>query len=541
MTSLLDMPLKERTLGRLLAKRAEFSGDRTCLMFEDETFTYRQANELTNRLANGLLSAGVRSDDHVALIIDNKPDMLWVNFAIARIGGVIVPVNTAAKEDLLAYYINHSDSSVVIVDAAHLDRYLAVQDRCPAVRMLCVYEGEAFDVADAQSRSRVPVVGWSDVLATSVEPPAVTVRFDQLAYILYTSGTTGPSKGSMVSHATAIGIVMKYVRAFGYREDDVLYTCLPLFHSNALNTSALPAFLAGGTLALSRRFSARNFWSEVRRYGATQFSLLSAMINIIWNRPPGPEDRDHKVRLCQILPTPPFFNEFQERFGVKITSVYSLTDFGMGSILGPDHPPEKWRSAGRVQPDVAVAILDKDDMPLPIGAVGEICLRNNEPWICRQGYYKMPEAYMKACRNLWFHSGDRGYLDEDGYLYWVDRVKDSIRRRGENVSAWEVEQIIERHPAVAEAAAFAVRSELSEDEVMVSVVRKEGCALEAQELIRYCDAHMAYFMVPRFVDFMDSLPKTMSQKIEKYKLRQSAESRLGEIWDRERAGIALTR
>lgn len=375
----------------------------------------------------------------------------------------------------------------------------------------------------------------------SAEDPPVEVRFDQLAYILYTSGTTGPSKGSTVPHATAIGIVMKYVRAFKYTEDDVLYTGLPLFHSNALNTSAFPAFFAGGTLALSRRFSASRFWEDVKTFGATQFSLLSAMINIIWNRPPGPEDRDHKVRLCQILPTPPFFHEFQERFGVKIVSLYSLSDFGMGSILEPDHPPEKWRSAGKVQPDVAVAILDEDDMPLPTGQVGEICLRNMEPWICRQGYYKMPEAFMKACRNLWFHTGDRGYLDEDGYLYWVDRLKDSIRRRGENVSAYEVEQIIERHPAVAEVAAFAVRSEMSEDEVMVTVVRKDGATLEPEELVKYCDGQMMYFMVPRFIEFIDVLPKTMSQKVEKYKLKQSAEQRLGEIWDRERSGIKLTR
>ena len=541
MDSLLDMPVKERTLGGMLAKRAELSGDRTCLVFEDESFTYGQADAISNRLANGLLANGVRPGEHVALMLDNKPDMLWINFAIARIGGVIVPVNTAAKEDILAYYINQSDACVVIVDAAHFERLSAVLGRCPNVRMICVHEEGGFNLAANQANSTLPLVAWRQLAAGSSDAPPVEVRFDQLAYILYTSGTTGPSKGSMVPHATAIGIVMKYVRAFGYTDADTLFTCLPLFHSNALNCSALPAILSGATLALSRRFSASRFWDDVKKHGATQFTLLSAMINIIWNRPPGPGDRDHKARMCQILPTPPFFNEFQDRFGVKITSVYSLTDFGMGSILGPDHPPEKWRSAGCVQPDVSVAILDEDDMPLPVGKVGEICLRNDQPWICRQGYYKMPEAFMKACRNLWFHTGDRGYLDQDGYLYWVDRLKDSIRRRGENISAWEVEQIIERHPAVAEVAAFAVRSDLSEDEVMVTVVTKEGARLTFEELVRHCDANMMYFMVPRFVEFVEAMPKTMSQKIEKYKLRQAAEARLGEIWDRERAGIKLTR
>lgn len=535
---MLDLPLHERTLGTLLAVQARSHAERPCLLFEGARFTYGEADRLANRLANGLLAVGIQAGDHVALLLDNKPEIVWLHFALARIGAVPVPINTAAKGELLSYYLQNSDSCAVVLDAALLPRLLAVQEDCKALRLGVVVSepgGPTREVAP------LPLIDYAELLSETAEAPDAAIRFSDLAHIFYTSGTTGPSKGCMVAHATAIGISTKYVSTFGYTSRDILYTCLPLFHGNAFNCTLLPALLCGATVALSRRFSASRFWSEIRHSGATQFTLLSAMTTILWKRPESPEDRDHSARLCQVVPVPEFFHAFERRFGVKLTSLYSLSDFGLGAMLPPDHPPEKWRSAGRVQSDVAVAILDDDDLPLPPGEVGEICLRNLEPWICRQGYYGMPEAFLKACRNLWFHSGDRGYLDADGYLYFVDRKKDAIRRRGENVSAYEVEQIIARHPAVLEVAAYPVRSELSEDEVMVSVVLRKDEALEAAALVGFCAENMAYFMVPRYVEFVEALPKTMTEKVEKYRLRQSAEARLDRIWDRERAGVAVAR
>jgi crotonobetaine/carnitine-CoA ligase len=535
-----ELPLHRRTFANLIAAQAERHGDRSFLLFEDRRFSYADAHLVSNRVANGLAAAGVGHGDHVAFFLDNKPEVLWLHFACAKIGAVPVPINTAAKGELLAYYLTNSDSVAIVLDAAVAGRFLAVEATCPKLR-LAVIVGDGSPGENLTRELRTPAIDYRELEQAADTTPDSPARFSDIAHIFYTSGTTGPSKGCMVAHATALGISQKYVRNFGYRSDDILYTCLPLFHGNAFNCTMLPALLAGAAVALSRRFSASRFWDEIRAFRATQFTLLSAMINIIWNRPESPLDHEHHARLCQVIPTPDCFHDFERRFKVKFVSLYSLSDYGLGAMLGPDHPPDKWRSAGKIMPDVAVAILDDDDLALPVGEVGEICMRSNEPWNCRQGYYGMPEAFLAACRNFWFHTGDRGYLDADGYLYFIDRKKDVIRRRGENISAYELEQIVQRHPAVAEVAAFPVRSAMSEDEVMVSVVRSPEAPLTAETLVDYCAANMAYFMVPRYVEFIDALPKTMTQKVEKFKLRQSAEQRLDHIWDRERLGIVVSR
>jgi crotonobetaine/carnitine-CoA ligase len=315
-----------------------------------------------------------------------------------------------------------------------------------------------------------------------------------------------------------------------------------MFHGNAWLCSVMPALVSDAGLAVSRRFSASTIWDELRRYGATQFNSLGAMTNFIWSRPPDPRDRDHKVRQVMVVPTPrEFYHDFEKRFGVAFTSVYALTDCGMVTARGPADPPDKWASGGKACEHVEVRIVDEDDFALPPGQIGEIVVRTREPWIYAQGYYNMPEATARANRNLWFHTGDRGYLDADGYIYFVDRKKDAIRRRGENISSYEVEQIILKHPFVLDVAVFPVTSEHSEDEVMATVVLREGRSLTPAALIDFCQANMAYFMVPRFLEFAAQLPKTMTEKVEKYKLRGAAEERLGEIWDREKAGIKVTR
>jgi crotonobetaine/carnitine-CoA ligase len=241
------------------------------------------------------------------------------------------------------------------------------------------------------------------------------------------------------------------------------------------------------------------------------------------------------------VPTPEFSTEFEQRYNVRISSIYSLSDFGMATILAPTDPRDKLRSAGRPIAEMAVAILDEHDLPMPAGQTGEICLRNNAAWFGRQGYYKMAETFLGATRNLWFHTGDRGWLDDDGYLYFAGRNKELIRRRGENISAILVEEIIRSHPAVAHVAVFAVRAEFLEDEVMAAIVPKSGHSLDCAELVNFCAPRMAYFMVPRFVEQVSELPVTPTGKVEKYKLREAAEQRLAEVWDREKSGIVLER
>ncbi len=544
MTSLRELepiPVHDRTMGRILARQAARNGDKTYLLFEGRRYSYREVDAITTRVANGLQALGIRKGDHVALLLDNRPEILWLYFALGKLGGVSVPINAAAKGELLAYFLNQSDSVAIVTEAGYVDRFLVVQAQCPEIRRAVVLDENGPAAAALASRFAIPVTDYAELESGADTPITTEVRFNDRFCLFYTSGTTGPSKGNVFTHCNALSAPIARVGFFGYQREDILYVCLPLFHGNALLGGCLPGLVADATVALSRRFSASNFWKEVRAAGATKFNLLSAMVNILWAQPERPDDNDGILRQTTMVPIPEFGLKFAERFNLQLTSVYSLSDYGNATVLPPGHPPEKYRSAGKPRPEMQVAILDDDDFPVPPGEAGEICLRANAPWIAAQGYYNMPQETLKAYRNLWFHTGDRGYFDADGYLYFVDRKKDAMRRRGENISAWEVEQIISRHPAVAEVAVFPVRAEMAEDEVMATIVLRPQMKVEPAELIRFCQDNMAYFMVPRFLELVEEMPKTMTQKVQKFRLQEAAQQRLPEIWDREKAGIKVTR
>jgi len=534
--------IRERVLGRIVADKAREQGDRPFIHFEGRTVSYRELDVLSNKLANGLAALGVSKGTHVALMIENKPEIVLLYVALGKLGAVSVPLNTAAKGELLAYYLEQSDSVVLVADATLVHRLGAIGGRVPKLR-------NVFSIAEAgQQQPAVGSIGWpiadyAELLARSPQSaPDVDVRFNDLHSLLYTSGTTGPSKGNLSTHSHMVSCGVVLAQTYGYRADDVLYVCLPVFHGNAWLCSVLPALIADASVVMVRRFSASGFWDDIRRFGVTQFNSLGAMTNFLWSQPPSPTDRDHKVRQVMVVPTPKqIYHQFEERFGIKFTSVYALTDCGMVTVRGPDDPPSKWESGGKPAPYCEMRIVDDDDFELPRRTPGEIVVRTKEPWIFAQGYYNMPESTTSTLRNLWFHTGDRGWMDEDGYIYFVDRKKDAIRRRGENISSFEVEQMILMHPAVLDVAAFPVLSEHTEDEVMVSVVRRDGATLTEAELVQHCNDNMAYFMVPRYVEFMPQLPKTMTEKIEKYKLKQDAQARLSEIWDREKSGIVVKR
>ena len=400
--------------------------------------------------------------------------------------------------------------------------------------------GEAGATLARSGKPCVDLAAFAD--ASAAEPDRSAVLASDPQYIMYTSGTTGPSKGVISPHSQAHGIGRSLAQNFGYREDDVLFTCLPLFHANALWYSAYAALWADCALAVSPRFSASSFWDEIRASGATQFNALGAMTNILLRAPASPRDREHRVRQAMLVPlSPETYREVSERFGVQVTSLYAMTETFAVTIFTPDDPVAKGASAGRPRGLAEIQIVSDEDDPLAPGEVGEICVRPCEPGIVMSGYYKMPEATVRDTRNLWLHTGDRGRVDHDGYLYFVDRKKEAIRRRGENISAYEVEMLIARHPSVLEVAAVPVASELTEDEVMVYVVCRSGCTVSEEELVRFANQNMAHFMVPRFVHFIDALPKTASEKIEKYKLKTWAEQNRASLWDREAAGMKLHR
>ena len=534
--------LEQRTIGRILADKAARVGDKPWLLWQERVYTYGDLERMTNRYANGFTALGIRKGDHVAVMLPNCPEFFWVIWGLGKIGAVAVPINTAAKGELLRYFIDQSDSTWMVVDEEFAERLKAVKGQLSKIR--CYQYLGARSARDAViADGRVPVIDLRDVERESeAAPPVDAVHYDDLHLIMYTGGTTGPSKGVMSPHAQAHGVGLSLVSHYGYRPDDVLYVCLPLFHGNALWYSCYPALWADAAIALAPRFSASQFWSDVRRYGATQFNTLAAMTNILWKLPASEQDRDHKLRLCMTVPVPKeIYDEFEARYHVTITAVYAMTETFPVTLYTPHEPADKHGSAGKPPGYVDMKIMDEHDRPLPAGQTGEICVRPQEPGLMMQGYYNMPEATLKEMRNCWFHSGDRGYVDEDGYLYFVERTKETIRRRGENISAYEVELIICRHPKVLEAAAVPVPSELGEDDLMVFLVLRPGERVTAEDIVAFCSENMAYYMVPRFIEFIDALPKTPSEKIEKYKLKKLAEERRATLWDREKMGIKVTR
>jgi len=526
--------LRHWTTGEVLARRAALHPSHPFLRYapDGRSYTYADLHRSTTGIARAMMQAGISKGDHVAIVSPNCPEWLLANFALGKMGAVSVPINTTAKATLLEYYLSHADCVAAVVAGACLEDFAPVAKRLPKLRHVFVIgaEGPARELLASPSLRATAFPAD----ATSDEPIDNDVRFSDLAYLLFTSGTTGPSKAIMIPHGAAWFWGKHSVRHRYFLRDDVDYVCMPLFHANALLLSTTTALMAGSSVVLDERFSASRFWDRIRQYGATRFNAIGAIANFLWAKAPSHADRDHRVRVCALAPPPPFVHGFMERFGVRVISGYALSDYGFGCAIPLDAPPEKSFSLGQVCDGVAVRVVDEDDFSVPVGELGEIVMRMEQPGAAPSGYYKMPEATVAAWRNLWFHTGDRGYFDADGYLYLTDRKKDVIRRRGENISAYEVESVIAMHDAVLQVAVYPVRSEHSEDEVAASIVLRPGMRMTAQELVAFCEKGMSGHMVPRYLEFVPELPLTPTNKVEKYKLKQRAEAGRDSLWDRER-------
>jgi crotonobetaine/carnitine-CoA ligase len=537
-----DYELHERTMGRILAEKAARIPDQTFLIWEGQRWSYAELEAMTNRYAHGFEALGIGHGDHVAVMLPNCAEFFWVCWGLGKIGAVAVPINTAAKGEMLRYFVDQSDATCVVVDDEWVDRVAAIASQLGKVERY-VYRGPHKTAVRGLGARGVPVHTLAQLDSGDDSPPPLdAVSHDDTHLIMYTSGTTGPSKGVMCPHSQGHAVGRALALDYGYRPDDVLYTCLPLFHGNAIWYTCYAALWADAAIALSPRFSATRFWDEIRASGATQFNTLGAMTNIIWKLPPGPHERETRLRLCMAVPVPrEIYAEMQARYGVTITSVFAMTENFAMTRFTPDDPPDKAGSAGSPRGACELRIVDDDERDLATGQVGEIWMRPLQPGSTMKGYYKMAEATANEFVGDWFKTGDRGHLDADGYLYFVDRKKEAIRRRGENISAYEVELILSRHPAILEVAAIPVASEMSEDDVMVYVVREPGETLAHADVVQFAAEHMSYFMVPRFVEFIDELPKTASEKLEKYKLKRDAQERRAELWDREKEGIEVKR
>jgi crotonobetaine/carnitine-CoA ligase len=516
---------------RFLEDRAAASSQQTFFTYQEKNFAYGDFNLLVNRIAHCLLDAGVLAGTRVAVLMDTSPEYLALWFALAKIGAIEIPINTAYHGDMLLHPLVVSDATMCIIDAGYRHAFEALAG-ATAVRTVYVRGG------NAGSRSAL-YRDFAELLAPNrTQNPDVTIDHDEVSCVIFTSGTTGRSKGVLLSHhyLTAYGYMYAEINAL--RDDDVIMNFLPFFHI-AAKFLTIATLVCGGKMRLLPRLSISTFLDEVRAFGVTNFVGVGGICNMLLSRPPDPSDLETTIRTIYAVPDPAdIHEELERRFKCTITTVYGSTEAGLPIVRGA---ADEYRpgSCGRASPYYEVAIVDEYDNELPVGLAGEVVVRPKRPFLVASGYIGMADRTVAAWRNLWLHTGDRARADADGWFYFEDRVTDSIRRRGENISSFEVEMLVGKHPAVAEVAAVSAESEIGEGEVRVFLILRNGHTATHEELMHYCSKVMPYFMVPRFIDIVEELPRTPTAKVEKYKLRTVA---IGpQTWDREKHGWKIAR
>jgi crotonobetaine/carnitine-CoA ligase len=521
----------EWVVSALVEDRAERFGERVAVEAAGERITYGELADRAARVAGALAALGVAPGDRVATMLPSSPDYLAAWFGVAWAGAVDVPVNTDLKGELLAHVLRESEARLMVLDARWLERLEGLE--LPDLARLVVV-GPAPEVGPG-GRPATPLAA-----ALAHDPaPRVPRRESDLVYVMYTSGTTGPSKGVMHANRSALWNVRSWIDILELTEGDVAHSMFPLFHVTARSAVVTSTIWAGGRIALRDGFSPARFWDDVRASGATFFAYMGAVIQLLWAQDERSDDADNALRVAFGAAAPPAILEaFERRFGVELLEVYGSTELGPATAPRPGGR-RRLGTMGWSCPHVTLEIHDPDDDPLPPGAAGEICARPAVPYGIFQGYWRRPEETLRAFRNLWFHTGDAGRLDDDGFLTFTDRLKDSLRRRGENISSFEVERAVQAHPDVAECAAYAVPSELTEDEVMVAVVPRAGRTLDLDGLVAFCVETMPRFMVPRYLRVVDALPKTPSQRVQKFRLREQGVT--PDTLDREALGVVLPR
>lgn len=508
------------TLSAIVETQAEELGDKPFMLFEDRVISFVQLNREVNRVANGLRDLGVKAGVGVSLMMANCPEWLFVYLATQKLNSYAVPINTALKADGLRHIIDHSDSRLLVIDDSFIDEIVALQDSLPKLEKIIAYRVENKPLPQ----------GWldlADVMNASDDNPRVEIREGEISAILYTSGTTGLPKG-VVSRYRPMPFPPAGGLGAALGGDDIMYTCLPLFHANALSLTTLRALTTGTTMVLSKRFSASRFWDEIRRYGVTTFNALGAMIPILLKQPVRDNDGDNPVKTVFSAACPAnVWEEFENRYKVHIIEGYGAVDGGGFAVMNIGNAPKG--SIGK--PANPYRLVDDDGNDVPVGTSGELIFKVDDYNARRVEYYKNEEAGNARIVDGWFHTGDMLHADADGNLYFDDRKTDSLRRRGENISAWEVEREINAHPAVLESAVFGVPSDLGEDDVMAVVQLKPGEQLTAEKLIGHCEKRLAKFMIPRYVEFRETLPKTGTHRTQKSILKREGVG--PKTWDRE--------
>lgn len=522
-----------RTLGQVLRIQARRRPDVAFVLSDSVSWSYGEVDRLADRLAAGLCGLGVGRGDNVAILSGNTPELVPLVFAINRLGAVWVPTDTSFRGPWLERTLLDGRAKVLVTDPGSAPALSGILDETPIEHVVVIGDAEGFSGGHASVHS------FEDMARSSVQPPRVEVAYGDTSAILWTSGTTGRPKGVMQSHNAWIRAALLGAASARTSIDDVLYCCLPMYNSAAWVSVIFRALVAGVPFGMDPAFSVTTFWDRTKHFQATQAFTLGAMHIFLWNAPARDDDWDNPVRCMGAVPMPEELMEpFKKRFGVEIIQQGYGQSEVMGLISRIDGPDQSWNpgTVGSPLPGIEVRLLDSEDREVPLGSVGEFCVRPTEPFVLFNGYFADPEATVAATRNLWYHTGDLGRMDADGEFYFVDRLRDLIRFKGRSVSSLAVEEVVRSHPDVAQVAAFGVPSEVmpSEAEIMVVVVVREGGSVEAADLAGFVADNAPHYFVPRYVDFIEELPRTPTGKVQKFLLRQRGVTPT--TWDREVEG-----
>ncbi len=550
------------TFNDVVKHKAETIGDKKFLTYIrdfdkgiDEEYTYRDFHLQSNRLGNGLLKLGLKKGDGISLMEINSPEFLFTLFATFKLGAYAVLINTALMGPSLQYIVDHSESKAFVIHWNLLKKYLDIKDELPNIKYIIV------DVNEAPADFKLPegIISLQEVMKASDDDIETDINFKEKCMLMYTSGTTGLPKATTSFYGKSFGgmslnLFTTIATLMGGTENSIFFTCLPLFHGNALQLTTLPGFFSEIPVVLSKRFSASRHFNICRKYHVTNFNTLGAIPQFLLKQPERPIDGTNNVQVVISAACPKeLVIPFEKRFNVKIKEFYGAVDGG-GYLLGPFF--EKMEDVpngtmGKPLPGTFADIMDENGNLMGPDDVGELVFLVKKAELDQRKvvYYKDKEASNNKIREgndgqLWFHTDDLATKDKNGWFYFVDRKKDSIRRRGENIAAWSVERVINLHEKVLESAAYGIKSsqvgeDYAEDEVMVSIALKPGEAVKPEEILDFCQGKMAYFMIPRFIEFVDSLPKSEVHRVLKQSLKERGVTET--TYDREKTDYIIKR
>jgi crotonobetaine/carnitine-CoA ligase len=529
-------PRSQWVLPAILEAQAIARADRPFLSWQDggRSHSFAEVNATVNRLAHGMRTFGIHKGDFVGILLPNCLEFLYSWFALSKLGAVEVAISDAYKGSFLAHPLRLSNARILIANADLAVRVAEIEDDLPALERIVIVDQPNGTAAQVPSFHRIAVSRFEELYSEDTSNPGVALTPQDIAAVLMTSGTTGPSKGVIMPHSQFYFFAEEDVQLVRLREDDVYMTGFPLFHGNAQFLTVYPCLIAGAHLVLYPRFSASDWAGRALRSGATMAFILA--------QPPSAADRAHRVRRIYAAPlSPDLAGKFTERFGVhEYVDGFGQTEISNVFMTPPGAKRPAGASGVLVDQWFDIRLADPEtDEEVAEGEVGELLVRHKTPGIICGGYLGMPEKTVETWRNLWFHTGDGLRRDSEGWYYFVDRVKDALRRRGENISSFEVESGVRSHPAVAECAVIGVRADqdAGEDEVMACVVLKSDMTVTFEELVAWCDSQLPAFMVPRYVEILAELPRTATEKVRKKELRERGIT--AATWDRVQAGVTL--